>query len=144
MLASARMLTHRGSGSTASRHGVATPRESLRRVSPLPFCVVSIIEFFRNLFGTDFMPHVMCLRTPGVIWLHVVSDVLIAIAYLIIPMALLQLLRIRRDISFHWVFLLFAGFIVTCGATHVLAVVTQWTPVYRFEGLMKAATALLS
>ena len=103
-----------------------------------------MIEFFHNLFGTDFMPHVMCLRTPGVIWLHVVSDVLIAVAYLIIPLGLLQLLRIRKDISFHWMFILFAGFILTCGATHVLAVVTLWTPVYRFEGLVKAATAVLS
>src|ERR1700733_11958487 len=103
-----------------------------------------MIEFFHNLFGTDFMPHAMCLRTPGVISLHVVSDVLIALAYLIIPLGLVQLLRVRKDIEFRWMFLLFAGFIVSCGVTHILAVVTLWMPFYRFEGVVKAITALIS
>jgi PAS domain S-box-containing protein len=103
-----------------------------------------MIEFFRSLFNTDFMPHVMCLRAPSVIWLHVISDLGIALAYFVIPFGLLRLLRLRRDLSFHWLFVLFAGFILTCGATHILAVVTLWAPFYRFEGLMKAATAVIS
>ena len=103
-----------------------------------------MVEFFHGLFNTDFMPHAMCLRAPSVIWLHVISDLGIALAYLIIPLGLLRLLRIRRDLAFHWMFFLFAGFILTCGATHILSVVTLWTPVYRFEGLLKASTALIS
>jgi PAS domain S-box-containing protein len=105
-------------------------------------------EFIHKLFDTDFMPHVACLRDPGVIWLHVVSDALIALAYLLIPIGLLRLMwlrnDLRNDLRHHWLFTLFAGFILTCGATHALAVVTLWTPFYRFEGLMKAATALIS
>ena len=101
-------------------------------------------QFLQTLFETDFMPHAACLREPGIIWLHVISDLLIALAYLLIPLALLLLLRLRKDLAFHWMFLLFAGFILSCGATHILAVVTLWVPIYRFEGVIKAATALLS
>jgi hypothetical protein len=41
-------------------------------------------------------------------------------------------------------FVLFAGFILSCGATHVLAIVTLWKPLYRLEGLVKLMTALAS
>ena len=104
-------------------------------------------EFFSKLFDTDFMPHAYCLRTPFVIWLHVLSDGLIALAYAAIPIALLRLFwrrKHREDLSFHWIFLLFAAFILGCGATHALAIVTLWTPIYRFEGLVKLLTALVS
>jgi PAS domain S-box-containing protein len=101
-------------------------------------------EFLHRLFDTDFMPHALCLRITQLVWLHVVSDGLIALAYLLIPLGLLQLLRKRKDLSFHWMFLLFAAFILSCGATHVLAIVTLWKPFYRFEGLIKLLTALIS
>jgi PAS domain S-box-containing protein len=101
-------------------------------------------EFFYRLFDTDFMPHVFCLRSPELIWLHVASDGLIAIAYALIPFGLLRLLRKRKDLSFHWMFVLFAVFILSCGATHVLGIVTLWEPIYRFEGLIKLITALTS
>jgi len=101
-------------------------------------------EFFRSLFDTDFMPHVLCLRAPQVVWLHVISDGLIAFAYALIPLGLIRLAQKRRDLSFHWMFFLFAAFILSCGATHILSIVTLWTPIYRFEGLVKAVTALFS
>ena len=90
------------------------------------------------------MPHAVCLREPGLIWLHVLSDGLIALAYAAIPFALLHLLRLRKDLSFHWIFVLFAVFIFSCGSTHVLAIVTLWIPIYRFEGLIKGTTAVAS
>jgi PAS domain S-box-containing protein len=100
-----------------------------------------MLELFTRLFETDFMPHVLCLRIPEVVWLHVVSDALIAIAYALIPVGLIRLLVKRKDLSFHWMFLLFATFILSCGATHILSIVTLWVPVYRFEGLVKFITA---
>jgi len=100
--------------------------------------------FFSQLFKTDFMPHVYCLRVPAVVWLHVLSDAFIALAYAAIPFALLRLIRLRKDLSFHWIFMLFAAFIFSCGATHILAIVTLWVPIYRFEGLLKLVTALSS
>ena len=39
---------------------------------------------------------------------------------------------------------LFAIFILGCGLTHVVDLTTLWWPVYRTEGLLKTASALLS
>jgi len=103
-----------------------------------------MVDFLYRLFDTDFMPHVYCLRTPEVVWLHVGSDGLTALAYALIPIGLLRLLQKRKDLSFNWMFVLFAVFILSCGATHVLAIVTLWKPVYRFEGVVKLITALSS
>jgi PAS domain S-box-containing protein len=103
-----------------------------------------MIDFFDQLFSTDFMPHVFCLRTPGLVWLHAISDGLIAVAYFLIPLALIRLVQRRRDLVFHWLFVLFAVFILSCGATHVISIITLWHPIYRFDGLVKVITALAS
>ena len=93
----------------------------------------------------DFTPHGFCLAwDPGLIWLQAGSDLLIAIAYYSIPAALLIFLRRRRDLAFRPLFGLFAAFILACGTTHVLAVVTLWQPVYWLDGGVKAVTAALS
>jgi PAS domain S-box-containing protein len=93
----------------------------------------------------DFTPHGFCLAwDPGLIWLQAGSDMLIALAYYSIPAALLVFLRRRRDIAFRPVVALFAAFILACGTTHLLAVVTLWQPVYWLDGGIKAVTAALS
>jgi PAS domain S-box-containing protein len=92
-----------------------------------------------------FMPHGMCyLWQPGVLALHVVSDAFIALAYATIPFTLLYFVRKRRDLQFNWMFVCFAVFIVACGTTHVMEIVTIWTPVYWLSGGIKAITALAS
>ena len=101
------------------------------------------------LFGTDgYPPRWLCgagwSREPWVGWLHVVSDALIAGAYLSIPVLLIYAIRKRDDVPFHWVGGLFAAFILCCGATHALDAVIFWQPVYRLSGLAKAATAAVS
>ena len=103
-----------------------------------------MLEFFQRLFATDFMAHVYCLRDPSLIALHAICDTLIAASYFLIPLMLITLVRRRGDLAFRWAWLLFGMFILACGATHVLAVVTLWHPVYRLEGLVKAITALAS
>ena len=105
-----------------------------------------MLNFFRRLFFTsDFMPHGHCyLWQPGVLWLHVVSDALIALAYFSIPVALLYFVRRRRSMAFDWIFVMFGVFICACGITHVFDVVTVWYPVYRLMGLSKAFTAAAS
>ena len=103
-----------------------------------------MLEFFRKLLSTDFMPHTYCLRQPELIWLHACSDALVALSYFLIPAALFHLIRQRRDLVFHWMFILFGIFILSCGATHVMAIVTLWKPVYRLDGLIKAVTAIAS
>src|SRR4051812_47326224 len=105
-----------------------------------------MLDFLAPLFSSDeFMPHGHCyLWQPGIVWLHVVSDALIALAYTTIPFTLLYFVRRRRDLPFTWIFLCFGLFIVACGATHYLEIVTLWKPWYWLSGIVKAITALAS
>lgn len=92
-----------------------------------------------------FMPHGQCYKwEPGVLWSHVLSDLLIATAYFSIPVALAYFMHKRKDLKFRLVFLLFALFITACGITHAMSVVTTWIPAYQIDALIKAATALVS
>jgi signal transduction histidine kinase/CheY-like chemotaxis protein len=90
-------------------------------------------------------PHGFCLLwQPGLIWLHAAADTLIGLAYYSIPLALIHFIRHRRDFAFGWVFWLFAAFILACGTTHFVSVLTLWQPAYWLDGAIKAITALLS
>ena len=101
--------------------------------------------FLQNLFNTDFVPRAQCVANrPEIVWLHVAADAMIAIAYFSIPIALLALQRRRRDLVFGWMFMMFAAFILACGTTHIFGVLAFWWPMYRFDGLVKAATGLVS
>jgi PAS domain S-box-containing protein len=100
-----------------------------------------------NLLFTpsDFMPHGYCyLWNPGLVWLHVVSDALIALAYFTIPVVLILFIRKRRDLPFSWMFALFGVFIVACGATHIMEVWNLWHANYWLSGVIKALTAAAS
>src|SRR5438105_3331778 len=91
------------------------------------------------------MPHGMCyFWRPEIVWLHVLSDGLIALAYFVIPISLAYLARKRRDLPFHWMFVLFGVFILGCGATHAMEVWTVWHGTYRLSGAIKLLTAAVS
>ena len=96
--------------------------------------------FFERLLDSSmFAPHGICLLwEPQLIWLHVASDVVIASAYFSIPVALSIFVSKRRDVDFGWVFWAFALFIMACGVTHVLSIITLWVPIYGIEGIIKA------
>ena len=92
-----------------------------------------------------FIPHGHCyLWKPGLVWLHLTSDALIAIAYYSIPVTLLYFVRKRQDLPFNWIFLLFSSFIIACGTTHIMAVWTLWHPTYWMSGFLKALTMMVS
>ena len=93
----------------------------------------------------SFIPHGHCyLWKPGLLWLHVVSDSLIAVAYFGISIGLIYLVRKRKDLPFDWIFLLFGTFIIACGSTHLMEVWTLWHPIYWVSGALKALTAAVS
>jgi len=99
----------------------------------------------RILDSSTLSPHGICLLwEPELIWLHVISDALIAIAYFSIPFALMIFVSKRRDLKFGYVYWAFGIFIMACGLTHVLSIYTLWVPAYGIEGLVKAATAAAS
>ncbi len=102
-------------------------------------------DFFQKLFSSDFMPHGFCYRwRPEIVWLHATSDAAIALSYFFIPLALIYFVRKRRDLPFHWMFLLFGLFIFGCGGTHAMEIWTLWHGTYRLAGVIKAITAVAS
>lgn len=72
------------------------------------------------------------------------SDLLIWLAYLAIPVVLVYFVRRRRDMPFPRIFWMFGLFIVSCGTTHLMEVVTYHAPVYWLTGLVKLFTAVVS
>lgn len=102
----------------------------------------SLTNFF---YSGNFIPHGHCyLWKPELVWLNVISDSLIALAYYSIPVLLVYFVSKRRDLPFHWMFLLFGAFIISCGTTHLLEVWTLWYPHYWLSSFFKVITALVS
>src|SRR5882724_4645918 len=97
------------------------------------------------LAGGPFIPHGHCyLWLPALVWLHVGTDALIAMAYYVMPLLLISFVRKRADLPFNWMFLMFGAFIIACGTTHVMSVWTLWYPTYWLAGGIKAGTAAVS
>jgi len=101
-----------------------------------------LIDFFAT---NDFTPHGYCLSwQPVLLWLHVISDLLITLAYYSIPLTLVYFIRQRKDFPYPWLAVMFAAFIIACGTTHLLSAITIWTPLYWLDGWVKALTAIAS
>lgn len=100
----------------------------------------------QGLLTTNFLPHLYCyLQNRPLVWTHVTADALIGVAYFSISITLGYLIyRTHRDIPLHWMFLAFGLFIVACGGTHFMEVVTIWIPVYVVSAAVKVFTALAS
>jgi diguanylate cyclase (GGDEF)-like protein len=91
------------------------------------------------------MPHGMCLAwQQNVLLLQVISDGLIALAYLSIPLTLGIFAWKRRDLPFKGLVAMFVVFILACGTTHLMAIWTVWHPDYWLDGFVKAFTAVAS
>ncbi len=103
-------------------------------------------EILKQLFSSSqYIPHGHCyLWQSPLVWLHVLSDLLIAIAYYSIPATLIYFIYKRRDVPFIGIFGLFGAFIILCGTGHLLEIWTLWHPVYWLTGVEKAITALVS
>lgn len=104
-----------------------------------------ISQLLSQLSSQLFIPHGHCyLWKPELVTLHLMSDVLIGLAYYSIPITLVYFVRKRQDLPFNSIFLLFGAFIVACGTTHFLEVWTLWHPTYWLAGFIKAITAVVS
>ena len=105
-----------------------------------------MLSLLKQLFDTKgFMPRRNCGNwSIELIWFHLGSDVLISLAYLTIPIALIYFVRCRRDLPFPRIFWMFSAFIVSCGVTHFLDAAAFYWPAYRLMGVLKFITAILS
>ncbi|MEH2064638.1 MAG: ATP-binding protein [Nostoc sp.] len=102
--------------------------------------------FFNYPFQSNgFIPHGHCyLWQTGLLWLHIISDATIALAYYSIPFLLIYFISKRKDVPFNGVFLLFGAFIIACGTGHLMDIWTLWHPDYWIAGTLKALTAIIS
>jgi PAS domain S-box-containing protein len=109
------------------------------------FEVSAFLNFFERLFASDFLPpgHGYFWQ-PALLGLHAGSDSLIAAAYFSIPLALFHLARRRPGFRWRGLLLMFGGFILACGTTHLMSIWDLWHSTYRIEGVVKAITGLLS
>lgn len=97
------------------------------------------------LFDGSFMPHGHCLLwRADLLFLTLAGDGLTVIAYGLIPVALIYIVKKRVDLEFDRVFLLFAGFIAFCGLSHAIGLVNIWNGYYFLAGVIKLATGVIS
>jgi PAS domain S-box-containing protein len=102
-------------------------------------------DIWESFCAVGFMPHGHCyLWSPRLVWTQALSDGLIGLSYLSIPVALIYFVRKRRDLEFGWILSCFAAFIVACGITHVLEVWNIWHADYWVSAVVKAVTAVIS
>lgn len=95
--------------------------------------------------SVNFAPHGYCiLWRKDLLMMLIGSDLIIALSYFSIPIALFLLVRGREDFQYKWVLRLFAVFILACGATHTIEVWNIWHADYYLEGVVKVITAMVS
>lgn len=83
-------------------------------------------------------------QVPGLVWLHIISDLLIWLAYLSIPIVLASFVWRRRSMPFHGLILLFGLFILSCGTSHLVEAITFRVPIYGVHAVVKVVTAVVS
>lgn len=99
-----------------------------------------------NLFSVSgVMPHGYCFHwEPYLIWINVISDAVITVSYYFIPVAMLYFLVKKPDFEYKKLLGLFSLFILACGTTHLMSIVTIWQPVFWLSTFFKTLTALVS
>jgi PAS domain S-box-containing protein len=104
------------------------------------------MDWLQQLLSSgDFTPHgYSYLWNSGLVWINAISDLLIALAYFTIPVALVWFARKRRNRPFSWMFVVFGVYTVVRGTTHLLDVWNVWHAQYWLAAVIKAITAAAS
>ena len=102
-----------------------------------------------RLLSPHYLPHRYCyLQQPWLVWTNVTMDGLIAISYASIFVSLFWVagkLRSIQDLrTYLWILIAFGTFIVACGATHLMELITVWWPVYPISAGVKVLCAAAS
>ena len=122
----------------------------------LVFLLTAAYEHLRALDSSRFTPHGMCLAwQPGIMWTKGGADQLIAISYYIISAEIVYIFLKTKRLPFlrytpagkvvvTWEALWFGAFILGCGATHQMDVITLWFHPYWLDAYIRVFTALAS
>ncbi len=98
-----------------------------------------------SLIQSDLMPHGFCIKwSSDLLNLYVVSDALIFLAYTYIGISLILFAKSHKELEWNTLLWLFAAFILACGVTHLMDIVTFWLPFYWVDATLKSITALVS
>ena len=94
------------------------------------------------------MPHAVCWAAdPALIWTMVVTNLITFLSYLTIACTLFYLVRRTGKIlvrDWGYFLLVFALFILACGSTHLLEVITTWSPIFWVDAATNIVTSVLS
>ena len=98
---------------------------------------------------TGFPPRWFCgeawFEHPWIGWLHILSDILIFVAYFAVPVVVMYFVRQRDDLKFPPVFYGFLCIIFfSCGVVHLIEAGIFWWPVYKLSGMAKLVTSMAS
>lgn len=100
----------------------------------------------RFLLSSNFLPHWYCyVGNQRLLWTNVIADLVIGLSYVVISATLVWLVRrAGRDLPYSQFFWAFGLFIISCGGTHFMEVLTVWKPVYWLSAAVKIVTAAAS
>jgi signal transduction histidine kinase len=116
-------------------------------VVAIPLVGLLVAKLVWNVLPTEhYLPHHVSFGGEALLlWTHVLTDLGIGLSYVAIGITLASLIvKARRDLPYHPVFIAFGAFITACGATHLMHVWTVWMPNYWIEGYIKGITLLAS
>jgi diguanylate cyclase (GGDEF)-like protein/PAS domain S-box-containing protein len=105
-----------------------------------------MIESLYLLFSTSgLLPHGdSFLWRPDLVWLHAISDGVIALFYGFVAIVLLRFVRRQTDFAHGWLIYAFGAFLLLHSGVHALDIWTLWHPDYGLSGLAKVLAALAS
>ncbi|HBE16697.1 MAG TPA: PAS domain-containing sensor histidine kinase [Cyanobacteria bacterium UBA11149] len=83
------------------------------------------------------------LWKPGLIWLNILSDLLIALSYYSIAISLIYLSRKQKDFSLNWILILAIALMVSCGTSYIIDLWTMWHQRNWISGAIAILTAIL-
>lgn len=114
-------------------------------ISVALFAVTSFVFSGGQLPNTGmFMPHKICIVDQRLIAINVGSDLVIGFSYVVISSCLAWVAWVVRKGIPGWLLAAFAAFIISCGATHFMEVLTMYQPAYRMSAIVKIMCALAS
>jgi two-component system, cell cycle sensor histidine kinase and response regulator CckA len=132
--------------STLQPQAPLSPRKARFVLAALFLGAATLWFSSRALLSTNFLPHWYCyVGNQRLLWTNVISDLAIGLSYVAISATLVWLVhRAGRDLPYSQFFWAFGLFIVSCGATHFMEIVTVWKPVYWLSAAVKIITAAAS
>jgi signal transduction histidine kinase/CheY-like chemotaxis protein len=115
------------------------PADGLDRGEPV------LTVFGDSLDMSTLSPHGACLLwQPELIWLNAISDTLIAGGFFATAFFVMFSVWRRRDFQFRWAWWSFGVYILLCGVSRLLSVLTLWVPAYDIDSAVKGIVALMS